>query len=154
MKKIAAALLISSTLLSGCGSIINGTSEYMSVSTTPETSHIQLLSKTGAVLAEGQGSLSYNLDRGAGFFKGADYQLVVQAKGYKSQTIPIVSTTSGWYIVGNLFSASVIGWLIVDPYTGGMWVLEAKNGQKLDELKVTLVEDTPANVMSEARKIN
>lgn len=30
---------------------------------------------------------------------------------------------NGWYLAGNILLGGLIGWIIVDPITGGMWTL-------------------------------
>ncbi|ELB2875209.1 hypothetical protein QNF00_003121 [Vibrio alginolyticus] len=154
MKKSFVTTLLISVLVSGCGSIMNGTTQNMSIQTTPTSANIQLLSSNGSIISESKGSLFYNLERSNGFFSGADYNLKITAKGYKEQIIPLTSTASGWYIGGNILLGGLIGWLIVDPATGGMWALEAKNGQDIENLKVTLLENTSEEVLSHAKKIN
>ncbi|MGR5309558.1 hypothetical protein ACPV34_06780 [Photobacterium damselae] len=154
MKKTAIVLAtVSCLLLSGCGSIINGSTQNMSVKTTPENATISLLSSNGTLIAKSKGSLFYNLKRSDGFFNGADYNLKIDAAGYNTQVIPLVSSASGWYIAGNIVLGGFVGWLIVDPATGGMWTLEAKNGQDIENLNVVLLENATDEMMGKAVKI-
>ncbi len=152
-KKIVLAAL-STLLIVGCGSIMNGSTQNMSIHATPSDATIQLLSSQGALITESKGSLFYDLKRSNGFFDGADYNLKISSKGYQEQIIPLVSSASGWYIAGNIVFGGLIGWLIVDPASGGMWALEAKNGQDIESLKVILLENATDSQMSEAQKIN
>jgi len=34
---------------------------------------------------------------------------------------------SAWYVAGNFVFGGLIGWLIVDPLTGGMWTISPEN---------------------------
>ena len=111
---------LSALLLTGCGSIINGTTQNMTVKATPSSADIKLLSSNGSIIAQSKGSLFYNLERSDGFFDGANYNLEVSSAGYENQIIPLTSSASGWYIGGNILLGGLIGWLIVDPATGGM----------------------------------
>lgn len=140
-------------LLTGCGSIINGSTQNMTVSATPSTADIKLLSSNGAIITQSKGSLYYNLKRSDGFFSGANYNLVVSSTGYKKQIIPLTSSASGWYLAGNIVLGGFIGWLIVDPATGGMWSIEAKNGQDIEDLHVVLLANATDKMMSDAVKV-
>ncbi len=88
------------------------------------------------------------------FFSSANYNLKVTKNGYQEQVIPITASPSGWYMAGNIMLGGFIGWLIVDPATGGMWALSAKNGQDIENLNVTLLENTSDEMMSKATKLN
>ncbi len=68
MKHSISCALIFSLILSGCGSIINGTTQSMSIQTTPNAANIQLLAANGSVIKESKGSLFYELKRSNGFF--------------------------------------------------------------------------------------
>ena len=46
----------------------------------------------------------------------------ISAPGHEKKTVAIKSRMSGWYM-GNLFFGGLVGLLIVDPLTGGMWAL-------------------------------
>ncbi|KAB7689054.1 hypothetical protein GBN24_11945 [Plesiomonas shigelloides] len=154
MKKLVVAALVGSFLVSGCGSIINGSSQNMSVQAVPSSAKIQLISSNGSIISESNGSLFYNLKRSNGFFSGASYNIKVTEDGYQEQVIPLVSSASGWYLAGNIALGGFIGWLIVDPATGGMWALEAKNGQDIENLKVILLENASDKMMAKAKKIS
>lgn len=51
-------------------------------------------------------------------------------------------------------ASGIISIIIVDPATGGMWTLKAKNGQDIDSLKVILLENATDEQMTKATKIN
>lgn len=153
MKKNIVLAVLTALALSGCGSMINGSTQNMSVSASPSNAKIELLSATGAKIFESSGSLKYNLKRSNGFFDGASYNIKISAPGFKEQLIPITSSASGWYIGGNILLGGFIGWLIVDPATGGMWSLDTQNGQDIEKIKVMLIQDATDKMMSKAKKI-
>ncbi|MCD9492593.1 hypothetical protein GLP30_17280 [Photobacterium phosphoreum] len=153
-KKVIILATITTLFLSGCGSIINGKTQNMSINTTPDTATISLLSANGSLITKSKGTLFYNLNRSNGYFDGADYNLKIDADGYTTQVVPLVSSASGWYIAGNIALGGLIGWLIVDPATGGMWTLEAKNGQDIENLNVVLLENATDKMMGNAVKVN
>ncbi|UTZ37365.1 hypothetical protein HB763_12040 [Vibrio campbellii] len=151
--KMLLSATLSTLLLTGCGSIINGTTQNMTVKATPSSADIKLLSSNGSIIAQSKGSLFYNLERSDGFFDGANYNLEVSSAGYENQIIPLTSSASGWYIGGNILLGGLIGWLIVDPATGGMWAIEAKNGQDIENLNVVLLENATDKMMADAVKV-
>ena len=152
-KSILLVALTSILTTAGCGAIINGSTQNMSVQVQPSTANIQLLSANGALISQSTGSLFYELKRSKGFFKGANYNLKISAAGYQEQVVAISSSASGWYLAGNLLFGGFIGWLIVDPANGGMWALEAKNGQEIDSLNVILKKDATYQQLSQAKRI-
>ncbi len=154
MKQVSLVALACAVALSGCGSIINGSTQNMSVQTTPSNANISLLSSSGALITQSQGSLFYNLKRSDGFFNGANYNLKIEADGYNTQIIPLTSSASGWYLAGNILLGGLIGWLIVDPATGGMWAIEAENTMDIENLKVVLLKDVDEAMMDKAIKIS
>ena len=153
MKKNILLFVFCVFLLSGCASIFNGSTQKIVIQTEPRTAEIQLSTSEGQVIASGMGSLTYEVKRSRGYFKGANYILTISAPGYQSQHIDLQSRLSGWYLGGNIFSGGLIGWLVIDPISGGMWVIDASNAQDTEHLKVTLLKDTPSQVMVRARRI-
>jgi len=41
----------------------------------------------------------------------------------KPVTLPLKGSVNGWYVAGNLFFGGLIGWLIIDPFNGGIYTL-------------------------------
>ncbi|MGF1701127.1 hypothetical protein L4D09_12585 [Photobacterium makurazakiensis] len=154
MIKLLQILFFSSfMLLNGCSSIVNGSTEAMSIVAIPATATITLKTGKGVTVTQQTGSLSYDLKRSTDWFDGAEYKLEVTSKGYEKQTIIIEPTVSGWYIGGNLFSGGLLGWLVIDPATGGMWILQPNNGQEIDNLRVTLAANIPTDTLAKATQI-
>lgn len=88
-------MLVALTLLvTGCSSIVNGSTQQLSVKAMPEQAHIRLLTANGDLLKEQQGSLTYLMKRHTGYFEGAEYKLEVGYDGYQSQSIELMPTTS------------------------------------------------------------
>lgn len=84
--------------------------------------------------------LEEKLKTGDGFFRGADYKIVVKADGYKDKVIVLESEIRmGWYIIGNLLASPFGGWVgfLVDPFTGAMWELDTdtEDGEIIVSLK-------------------
>ena len=152
MKKILFTIFSFALLvISGCSSIVNGKTQHLNVEAFPFTAVISLTAN-GHLLAQQQGMLNYDLQRGNGFFSGANYDLEVSLNGYKTRFISLRSSLSGWYL-GNIFFGAIPGALIIDPLTGGMWVISAEGGQDISSLHVQLLQDTPVSQMKLATKV-
>ena len=111
----------------GCSSIITGGHEKIPVSTTPTAATITVYDKAGQTVATGTTPTELKLKKKAGYFKGADYKMVIEKPGYKTLEIPIKHDIHGWYF-GNFGFGGLIGFLVVDPLTGGMWKLKPDVG--------------------------
>jgi hypothetical protein len=120
MKKIltAAAVVL---CLSGCASIFKGSTQPVTFRSEPDSAAISVTNRAGEAIHTGTTPTTITLRRGAGYFKSEIYKVVMKKEGFADKELTITSTISGWYI-GNLLFGGVIGILIVDPATGGMYV--------------------------------
>ncbi|MGI6495012.1 MAG: hypothetical protein ACOX5G_02805 [Kiritimatiellia bacterium] len=105
-----------------CASIINGGSQMVSLRSMPDGAKVTVLDWRGQAVGGGSTPTTMMLKRGAGFFTSAKYRVRFEKDGYVMREVPITGKISGWY-VGNFVFGGLIGWLIVDPATGGMWTL-------------------------------
>lgn len=136
--------------IAGCATIINGTNQVLSATVEPNTAVIELLD--GDILkARSVGYLNYSIKRQDAALK--NYMLKISQEGYKSQIIGIGVRPSGWYLLGNFIFGGLIGWLIVDPITGSMWALRAKNGQDPGNIRVILLKDASKELFDKAVKV-
>jgi hypothetical protein len=141
MRKQALAVLSSLTIFSmtfaGCGSLVTGSRHEVSVTSEPSTANA-IIYKAGTKDIAYQGTTPFDveLNKKAGFMQGQDYLLEVTKQGYAPAKINITAGVNGWYIAGNILFGGIIGWLIVDPATGGMWSLSP------DDLNANLSKDT------------
>ncbi len=131
--------LLSSTLLlaavisiSGCASIISGTHKNVSLDSNPPGAHVTIKDDKSREVASLTTPCVASLKRGAGYFVGAHYIATIEKSGYQTQQVNIHPTGNGWSF-GNLVFGGLIGLLIVDPATGGMFNLSP------DEVTVQLV---------------
>lgn len=111
---------------SGCATVMKGTRQTVSVYATPAGSKVTIYDSSGAVIISQQAPCTVRLRRGSGLFSGAEYRVQAEKEGYAPATITIYPSLSGWYTVGNLIFSQVLGWLIVDPISGGMWNLRPR----------------------------
>ncbi|ATU46025.1 hypothetical protein CS557_11225 [Acinetobacter junii] len=164
MKKLFIACSVLALSLSGCASIISGSTQTMTFQSTPEYSNITILNRAGNKIHVGQSPVTINLKRGAGFFKPEKYQVTFEKEGFETKTINISSSINGWY-VGNILFGGWIGLLIVDPATGAMYTLDSKNSNVvLNDLKkdvapnaqsLTIVstDELPKDVLDKAKLV-
>jgi len=114
--------------LMGCAAIIHGTDQNVKISSSPDGASVVIYDSHGAVVSNSSTPTVANLKRGDGFFKGATYRVEITKSGYETQTVQITSSMNGGsYLIGNFFLGGFLGWVIVDPMTGGMWSLKPKN---------------------------
>ncbi len=136
-----ATLLIS---LSGCASIISGSSQKIDIKTQPSKAQIKIYNSSNMEVWNSVSPSTVTLKRGEGFFQGASYRVEITKEGYESQTISLSSSLNGgWYLAGNFLFGGFIGWLIVDPLTGAMWTLRP------EEIKMTLVPAETAGIFAQ-----
>lgn len=103
---IVIALLV---LCTGCASIINGTTQKIPITSTPENATV---TATGGDITL-KGTTPCTLD-----LKRKHHQtLTISAPGYKTTTIQLQSVLSG-AVAGNIIAGGLIGWG-VDAATGG-----------------------------------
>src|SRR2546425_6620800 len=115
-------LLVSSASLIGCASIMDGKPNKVAVKSEPPGAKVTVFDANGAQIIEEQTPTVLPLKRGDGWFKGANYRLVIEKDGYQKTEVLIEPRLNGWY-VGNLGFRGLIGFLAVDPTTGAMWTL-------------------------------
>lgn len=100
----------------GCASIINGQTDTITIDSVPSNQSFTLINRDGDVIESGTTPATLTLKRGAGFFKKGKYTANFGGKEFE-----VKNRLSLWYAGGNLVFGGLIGYLIVDPITGGMW---------------------------------
>jgi len=164
MKKIIATSLVSVLTMTGCASIISGSTQTLTFKSVPEDSNITITNKTGEKVHTGVSPLTVTLKRGNGFFKSASYDVTFKKAGYQTKTVHVSGTVNGWYI-GNILFGGLIGLLIVDPASGAMYTLNPDDVNAIldadtptasktqQSLTVMLVQDIPVDIMKRAELI-
>lgn len=128
------AIMLCIVGLSGCASIINGSSREVHIKSSPDGAEFTIRNKAGEVVISGTTPQKVLLKSGAGYFRSEAYNVSFRKPGYSSQTTAINTSLSGWYW-GNLLLGGLIGMLAVDPVTGAMYKLP-------DEAVATLQAET------------
>lgn len=125
-------LLLAAALpaVTGCASIVRGSSQEINISSSPDQATFEIRDNKGdSTPITGVTPGKVTLKKGAGYFKGGSYTVKLTKPGYAPSTVNVDSSLSGWYIGGNLLVGGLIGYLAVDPATGAMWKLEPENLQ-------------------------
>lgn len=125
--------------LCGCASIMTSGDRKISVSSNPSAANLIVYDSEGTVVATSITPTAVKLKKGSGYFKGADYKLVLEKSGYQRREFEIKHDINGWYW-GNFFGGGLLGFVVVDPLTGGMWVL------KPDKIEADLISTTGPKV--------
>lgn len=126
MRKTIIALVIA-TSASGCASIMNGSTHNVAIQSTPDNAKVVIKDTDGIHVFEGNTPTKVSLQKSAGYFKKREYLLEISKEGYQKQVINLTASASGWYVAGNLLFGGLIGWLVVDPVSGGMWTLNTES---------------------------
>jgi hypothetical protein len=123
MKKLLVLLLL--PLLTGCASLVGNSTEQVTVESTPSSAYFTITDSHGQIVATGTTPQTVTLKKSDGsYFGKIEYSLAVKAEGYHSTLVPLSMRFSHWYTFGNIIFFGVPGWLIVDPFSGGMYTFE------------------------------
>lgn len=121
MKKITLLLLLP-FFLTGCASIVGSEEETLTLQSSPTNAFFIISDRSGAIVTTGTTPQSVTLKKSDGsYFGKREYTLTLKQEGYYSLIVPLESRLSHWYTLGNIIFLGVPGWLIVDPFFGGMY---------------------------------
>ena len=122
MKRFIAHVAACSIAVSlvGCASVMNGSDSAVTIASEPAGASFEVRDATGRMVHSGTTPNTVTLQNGAGYFKGAEYSVLVKKDGYAPQTTTIKPSISGWYF-GNILLGGLIGMFAVDPVTGAMF---------------------------------
>lgn len=125
MKKLLAASALSFGM-TGCASVINGSTHELKVVSEPPGANVTIRANAGGFSQTVTTPATVTLPRSHGYWERNNYQLEFNKEGYETQTTRLDAHVSGWYSVGNFFIGGLIGWFAVDPNTGAMYVYDDK----------------------------
>jgi uncharacterized protein YceK len=124
--------LVASLFLSGCASIMHGTTQQIGVSSAPTGARVVVNGGQRGVTP-----LVLDLER-----KGP-HTLSIESDGYEPFQMSLTRSVSGW-VWGNIVFGGVIG-LAVDAATGGLYKLSPEQvSAELERADVTWSEDRSA----------
>ena len=126
MKRVLAAVL-GAFLLSGCATIVGDDTQLVQVNSNPAGADFEIKDDTGKIVAQGKTPQGVALAKSDGsYFGKKNYQIIFTKDGSQPVILPIKASANGWYIGGNILFGGLIGWLLVDPFNGGMYTLSPK----------------------------
>lgn len=138
MKLKILSIILATTVLSACSSIVSKSEYAVAISSSPEGADFIVTNRTGQQVHNGTTPASVILKASAGYFKRETYTITINKEGYSPKTIKLSSSVDGWYW-GNILIGGLIGMLIVDPATGAMYSLP-------DRIDVAMTADETSNV--------
>ncbi|AIR05640.1 hypothetical protein JT31_13755 [Cedecea neteri] len=126
MKKLLFLLLL--PLLTGCATLVSNNDATVYIDSTPKRAAFTIFDGKGEIAAQGITPQSVTLKKTDGsYFGKKNYTLRLKHEGYYSLSLPLETRFSNWYLFGNVIFFGVPGWLIVDPFFGGMYTLKQEN---------------------------
>jgi hypothetical protein len=166
-RTLAAAVVIG---LAGCASIMGTPNQQVPIQSTPTDANVVITDEKGIVVFKGMTPTSVTLQKSTGsYWGGKDYVVTISKEGFGTQTIPVRSSPNGWYIAGNFVFGGIIGWFVVDPWSGSMWSLSpdvvapslqtgdspaAHNNSSPDRIRIMLLQDVPQDLRAKMTRIN
>lgn len=167
MKQLSPArytLILLGILLTGCATIIKSPRQDIYIVSQPEKAKVVIYDSNNYMVWSGESPSNITLNKGKGYFKGASYKIEISKPGFQTMTLQLKPTTNGWYIGGNFLVGGLIGWLVVDPITGAMWVLNPKNlsvqlskyDNQVEGLKVVMLNEIDSELLKDksAKRVN
>lgn len=120
------------------------------IDSTPQSANFTIVDEHGQQIADGITPDSVKLHTSGAPFQRARYVVNFQLDGYPAKSEPLVGKISGWYILGAVTQiTSIVGPLIVDPYTGAMYSLPDVSRTTLgnDQSSIGSAGSTDSNLM-------
>lgn len=165
MKK--AFILTTLLMLSACATIVGDKTQLINLKSTPSEAAITVTDEKGDAIFKGTTPTSVTLQKSDGsYFGGKTFVVTVEKPGYQEVKVTLDTKMNGWYVGGNLIFGGLIGWLILDPFTGAMYTIKPENvdtqlaaqgtsGLSNEEgLHVVLLESVPASLHASLEKLN
>lgn len=121
MKKFIAALLSLTITLSGCASMINGTTQNISVSSTQRDAKLYM---NGEYIATGNGVATLK--------KKDDYILTAKKDGCNDTSVPVSKSFDPTTLLGILIDFGIISMLVIDGAVTGAWNKFDRTNYSLD----------------------
>jgi uncharacterized protein YceK len=131
MKRLIAALA-AAWMLSGCATIVGSETQDVTLQTQPPGVKFVVQDETGKAVAEGYTPKTVTLMKSNGnYFGKKKYLVMLERQGYVPQTLPLKESPNLWYLLGNIPLLGFPGWLLVDPFYGGMYKIEPERLQTI-----------------------
>lgn len=128
-------LCVVTVFIISCATIIKGTSQDISINSSPTKASVVIKTTGGVETFTGTTPTTAKLS------KKKEYVVTISLEGYKETTVQITQSFEAWTI-GNILCGGVLG-LVIDAVDGAMWKLEP------EQIMVSLV--TASNEGGESR---
>ncbi|WP_075181574.1 hypothetical protein [Pantoea sp. 1.19] len=113
------------TGLSGCATLVGSEQDQITVQSTPPGARFVVQDEQGRAVAEGITPQVISLQKSTGrYFGKKAWQVMFEIPGYVPLTVPLEARANLWYVLGNLPLGGLPGWLLVDPWYGGMYTIK------------------------------
>ena len=158
--------------LAGCASIMGQPNQQVPIQSTPSDATVTITDEKGITVFKGTTPTSVTLQKSTGaYWGGKDYVVTISKPGFGTQTVPVRTSPNGWYIAGNFVFGSIIGWFVIDPWSGNMWSLSpdvvspslqadagasptTHNNTSPDRIRILLLEDVPQDLRAKMTRLN
>lgn len=87
--------------------------------------NITILNKNGLEVFRGNTPASIPFKASSGFYANSRYQVTFEKEGFGARSIPVEYKVDGWKL-GNQSFSGLVGLLIIDSATGGMYKLDTE----------------------------
>jgi hypothetical protein len=138
----AAILLLASIAMTGCASIIDGSTYPVSIHSNPEGADFEISNQSGQVIHRGVTPTVVTLETSAGAFDAEEYKVAFSKEGFEPKTFELIPTMNGW-MWGNLLIGGLIG-STIDLSTGAAWDLPAQASGSLKPIQLAAVQSPPS----------
>jgi hypothetical protein len=165
---VLVALIATVMLLASCATIVGSPTQPITINSVPGSAKVVVTDEKNVVAFQGETPASVTLKKSDGsYFGGKTFKVEISKEGYQTQVVVVDSSPNGWYIAGNLIFGGIIGWLIVDPFNGGMYTLSpdkvnaSLGGGSMSHfqwqegsLAILLLEDVPSSLRDKMVKVS
>ncbi|HFO8002854.1 TPA: hypothetical protein ACHKY1_005565, partial [Escherichia coli] len=128
MKKFMLLIFSVSFFLTGCATIVGDKTQTVQVNSNPSGADFIIKDESGKTISSGKTPQNVTLQKSDGsYFGKKSYQITFSKENYQPVTLPIKASANGWYIGGNFVFGGIVGWLLVDPFNGGMYTLSPES---------------------------
>jgi hypothetical protein len=91
---------------------------------SPREAEVVIYTEDGQLLQRGRTPMIAFLSRNFGYFQRPEYRIVMEKPGFERKIYYVRGRLNyTWYLGGNFLFGGLIGYLLVDPWSGAMWTL-------------------------------
>jgi len=110
--------------LFGCATVVGDETHALPLRSSPSEASVVITDEKGTEVFRGTTPTTATLQKSDGSYWGGKTHIVTVSKpGYETRAVTVTPHPNGWYIGGNIVFGGLIGWFLVDPWTGKMYNL-------------------------------